>query len=282
MDIRFGYAPDPDNAFMYYALAEGKVDTGPLRFELTMESIPQLNDRAYHNELEASAISVHTYAYVQDRYALAGCGGAFGMGCGPVVVARNPMGAADLTEAKVAVPGSTTTAYLLLQLFSPALRTQVLPPDKIIPAVQTGVVDCGLILHGGQVLFERLGLEVVLDLADWWAKQTDRMPLPLVCNVVSRRLDPSVQKQVADVLAASIRYGLDHREDALDYATRQAAPLSRVETARLVDMYVNDFAVDMGETGKAAMEHLLTAASKAELVPEPAPLKFVGTVGQAK
>ena len=274
MKIRLAHSPDADDAFMFCGLASGKVDAGDYEFEHVLEDIQTLNDRATRGEMEITAVSVHAYAYVRDKYVLTRCGGSFGDRYGPMIVAGEPMSADELAGQTIAVPGTTTTAYLALQLYRPGLRTTVLPFDKIVDAVLTGVVDCGLIIHEAQVTYERLGLHCVVDMGQWWSAATDGLPLPLGCNVIRKDLPPEVRADLNRIILATIRYGLDHRDEAIEYAMRFAGEMDTSLADRFVGMYVNDLTLDMGDRGQRAVEELLARAHQAGLIPQALPLEF--------
>lgn len=259
---------------MFFGLSEKLVDAGPYEIEHVLADIQTLNDQASRGKLEITAISAHAYAYVRDRYILTRCGGSFGQGYGPKIVAREPMTPADLGGVSVAVPGTTTSAYLALQLYRPSLKTRVLPFDKIIPAVQTGVVDCGLIIHEGQVTFDQMGLHEVVDLGKWWLEKTS-LPLPLGLNAIRRDLDASVRRDLADILLRSIQYSLDHRPEALKHAMKYARNVPEDLAGKFVGMYVNELTLDMGETGKQAVETFLGMAHQAGLVPNALPIEMI-------
>src|SRR5437870_4972971 len=220
--INVGHSPDPDDAFMFYALAHNKIDTGDLQFRHELQDIETLNRRALRGELEVTAVSIHAYAFLLDRYALLPSGCSMGDRYGPMVVARRPLTTADLKTAKIAVPGTLTTAFLVLRLLLPdGFAYEVVPFDQILDAVKEGRFDAGLIIHEGQLTFQNLGLHLVVDLGVWWQDRTG-LPLPLGGNAVRRDLGKRLMRQISRLLKASIRYGLDHREDALAYALRYA------------------------------------------------------------
>ena len=274
MDIKLGHSPDADDAFMFYGLSEGLVDTGRYRIEHVLEDLQGLNDKATRGQLEMTAVSAHAYAYVRDKYILTRCGGSFGQGYGPKIIAREPIPESELDKVSVAVPGSTTSAYLALQLYRPSLRTKVLPFDKIVPAVSAGVVDCGLIIHEGQVTFEQMGLCEIVDLGRWWQGKT-RLPLPLGLNAIRRDLDMQTRHDLAAILLASIRYALDHRPAAMAHAMKYAHNVPEDLAGQFVGMYVNELTLDMGDTGKAAIEKFLGMAHDAGLVPDALPIELV-------
>ena len=274
MNIKLGHSPDADDAFMFYGLAEGLVDSGDYRIEHVLKDIQTLNDQATRGQLEITAISAHAYAYVRDKYILTRCGGSFGQGYGPKIVAREPMAEKDLGEVSIAVPGTTTSAYLALQLYRPNLRTTVLPFDQIVPAVIAGVVDCGLIIHEGQVTFERMGLHEIVDLGRWWQANTS-LPLPLGLNAIRRDLDEKVRRELSEILLRTIQYSLAHRPEALKHAMKYARNVPEDLAGQFVGMYVNDMTLDMGRQGKKAVEEFLGQAHQAGLVPNALPIELV-------
>jgi len=274
MRIRLAHSPDADDAFMFCGLATGKVDPGRFQFEHVLEDIQCLNDRASRGEMEITAVSAHAYAYVRDKYVLTRCGGSFGDGYGPLIVSREPIQVDDLPSVSIAIPGTTTSAYLALQLFRPGLRTRLLPFDKIMAAVQSGLVDCGLIIHEAQVTYEQAGLHCVADLGDWWAKKTGGLPLPLGLNAIRRDIDPPMRRELEAILLASIRYALDHRGEAIQHAMRYARDLATDQADRFVGMYVNQLTLDMGERGQKALVEFLGRGHAAHIIPNALPLEF--------
>lgn len=259
---------------MFYGLACGKVDSRGYTFEHVLEDIQTLNDRASRGEMEITAISVHAYAYVRDRYVLTRCGGSFGDDYGPMIVAREAFDETELASRRVAIPGSTTSAYLALQLYRPELRTQVLPFDQIVPAVQTGVVDCGLIIHESQVTYASEGLECIVDLGKWWRAKTDGLPLPLGCNTIRRDIAPAQRKEIEAILLESISYGLAHRAEAVEYALQFAGDIDPRLADTFVGMYVNDLTIDMGGRGTKGMETFLRLGHEQGIIPQALPLEF--------
>jgi 1,4-dihydroxy-6-naphthoate synthase len=274
MKIKLGHSPDADDAFMFYGLSAGLVQTGKYEIEHVLADIQTLNDQASRGLLEITAISAHAYAYVRDKYALTRCGGSFGEGYGPKIVSREPMNEQDLERSCVAIPGTTTSAFLALQLYRPSLRTKVLPFDKIVPAVQAGLVDCGLIIHEGQVTYEQMGLYELVDLGKWWQSET-HLPLPLGVNAIRRDLPRDVQEDLAKILLESIQYSLSHRKEALDYAMTYARNVPEDLADKFVGMYVNDLTLDMGPRGRSGIEQFLGQAHNAGLIPNALPLEIV-------
>jgi 1,4-dihydroxy-6-naphthoate synthase len=274
--IRVGHSPDPDDAFMFYALAKGLIDTGPYRFSHEMADIESLNRRAESGELEVTAISIHAYPFVRRRYALLGCGCSMGDGYGPMVIARAPGGPAALRGKLIAVPGERTTAFLALNLCLGAgtFKHRVVMFDEIPDAVAAGRVDAGLIIHEAQLTYQRAGLHKVVDLAEWWGSETG-LPLPLGGNVIRRDLGPERMSEVAGLLKRSIEYGLAHRTEAIAYALQFGRGLDMALADRFVGMYVNEWTLDYGDRGRAAVRGLLHRAFQASLVPEPGEIEFV-------
>jgi 1,4-dihydroxy-6-naphthoate synthase len=274
--VRVGHSPDPDDAFMFYGIAAGKVDTAGLRIVQVLEDIESLNRRALRGELEVSAVSIHAYAHLADRYALMSCGASMGDGYGPCLVARSPLTVADLRSRTIAVPGTLTSAFLCLQLLlGREFAFQVMPFDKILDAVCAGRVDAGLIIHEGQLTYGSHGLSLVADLGVWWGERTGGLPLPLGANVVRRDLGAENMGTLTRVLRDSIDYGLDCRENALEYALGFGRGLDDELTDRFVGMYVNELTRDYGERGRKAIERFLDEGAAAGLVPRVGPLEFI-------
>ncbi len=274
--IRVGHSPDSDDAFMFYALTHERLDTGGLRFVHQLEDIETLNQRALRGELEVSAVSIHAFAYLTDRYALLASGSSMGDRYGPTLVTRKPMALNDLKGRTIAIPGKLTTAYLTLQLcLGKDTPVIVMPFDEILPAVADGRVDAGLLIHEGQLYYGERGLHKVVDLGEWWHQQTG-LPLPLGGNVVRKDLGEAMVARIARLLKESISYALDHREEALEYALRYARDLEPALADRFVGMYVNDWTIDYGPKGREAVRTLLARAAEAGLVPGPVDVQFVG------
>jgi 1,4-dihydroxy-6-naphthoate synthase len=259
---------------MFYALAQGKVTDPDLEFVHVLEDIQTLNTRALRGEYEVTAVSFHAYAYLADRYAILPHGASMGDGYGPMIVARNPWRPRDLWGKRIAIPGPLTTACLALRLFDPSLEHTVIPFDQILDCVVRGGVDAGLIIHEGQVTYESRGLYKVVDLGEWWTGDTG-LPLPLGGNVIRKDLGEVLMRRVSCLVRESIRYGLEHREEALDYAMQFARDLDRRLADRFVGMYVNDMTLDYGERGHAAVRQLLAAAHQRGLIPYPVEPEFV-------
>jgi 1,4-dihydroxy-6-naphthoate synthase len=273
--IRVGHSPDSDDAFMFFALTHDKLDTGGLRFVHQLEDIETLNRRALAGELEVSAVSIHAFAYLADRYALLGSGSSMGDGYGPTLITRTPATLDDLRGRTVAVPGTLTTAFLTLQLcLGKDVPVTILPFDQILPAVAEGRVEAGLIIHEGQLYYGDRGLHKVVDLGQWWHDQTG-LPLPLGGNVVRKDLGADLVRRIARLLKESILYALEHRQEALEYALRYARDLDPALADRFVGMYLNDWTVDYGPRGREAVRTLLSRAAEFGLVPGPLDVQFV-------
>jgi len=264
LELTLAHSPDADDAFMFYALAEGLIDTGGYVFTHVLRDIESLNRAALNGTYDISAISFHAYPHVADQYLLLSCGASVGDGYGPLVVVREgfPDGA-ELPE--VAVPGELTTAYLVLKLWQPEVRTRVVPFDRIAGAVRAGEVAAGLLIHEGQLTYRREGLKKVIDLGEWWQRETG-LPLPLGGNVLHRRHYQRAQA-IANLLREAIAYGLAHREDGVRHALAYARGLDAVEAGQFIGMYVNHWTLDLGETGRRAVETLLARGAAAGLVP---------------
>jgi 1,4-dihydroxy-6-naphthoate synthase len=273
-DIQVAHSPDSDDAFMFYALATRKIDTGELNYIHSLGDIESLNRRALKGELEVSAVSFHAYAYMADKYALLSCGASMGKDYGPIVVSGKPMRAKSLGNKTIAIPGTLTTAFLALRLFEPDFQYEVVPFDKIIEQVHKGKFDAGLIIHEGQLTYREEGLHKVLDLGQWWLKQTG-LPLPLGGNVIKRDLGRKLMDRVAEDIRKSIQYGLDHREEAMEYAIQFSRGLDTQRVDRFIGMYVNDLTLDYGTEGRQAVRRLLHEAYKKKLIPERITLEFV-------
>jgi 1,4-dihydroxy-6-naphthoate synthase len=274
--IRVGHSPDSDDAFMFYALTHGKLDASGLNFVHQLEDIETLNRRALEGELEVSAVSIHAFAHLADRYALLASGCSMGDRYGPTLIAREPLSLHDLVGRTIAIPGRLTTAYLALQLcLGRDVPVEVVPFDRILPAVAEGRAEVGLIIHEGQLYYGDKGLHKVVDLGQWWFEQTG-LPLPLGGNVVRKDLGDELVREIARLLKASIRYALDHRQEALDYALQYARDLDPALADRFVGMYVNEWTLDYGPRGREAVRTLLGRAAERGLVPGSIDVQFVG------
>jgi 1,4-dihydroxy-6-naphthoate synthase len=274
MEIKVAHSPDSDDAFMFYALAKDKIDTGELKFSHVLRDIESLNRAAFNLEYDVTAISFHAYAYLADKYALLPSGASMGDNYGPMVIARKPFTKEELKNQKIAIPGTMTTAYLALKLYMPEFEYEVVPFDQIIDQVSSGKFEAGLIIHEGQLTYERAGLHKIVDLGEWWFERTG-LPLPLGGNVIRRDLEPGLRKRVSDLLKASIQYSLDHRKEALDYALQFARDLDASLADKFVGMYVNELTLDYGEAGRKAVELLLSEGYKAGVIPNQVNIEFV-------
>jgi 1,4-dihydroxy-6-naphthoate synthase len=279
--IRVGHSPDPDDAFMFYALAKDQMDTGPYRFEHELVDIETLNRRAFAGELELTALSLHAYAYLADKYVLCTCGASMGDNYGPMVVAREERPIAWLRGRTIAVPGTLTTAFLALSmcLGKDAFSYVVVPFDQILDVVEAGQhdgqpIDAGLIIHEGQLTFGEQNLKLIVDLGKWWMAETG-LPLPLGANGIRRDLGPEAIHEVNRLLKESIRHGLEHRKAALDYAQTYGRGLDRAKADQFVGMYVNDWTLDFGERGRRAVRELLVRGHAAGIIPNLVEPEFV-------
>lgn len=259
--IRIAHSPDSDDAFMFYALATGKLNSHPYRFEHVLKDIESLNQAAMKGVYEVSAISFHAYAFLQGRYLLLPHGASIGRGYGPMVVSRHRLKPSELRKAKLAIPGKLTTAFLALKIYDPELEGEVVAFDQIIPEILAGKYDAGLIIHEGQLTYAEDGLEKVVDLGEWWQKKHS-LPLPLGGNVIRRDLGAKTISDVSKLVSKSIQYGLEHREDALQYAAQFARGLDPELMDRFVAMYVNDLTVDYSDAGRKAVQALFDEAHK--------------------
>jgi 1,4-dihydroxy-6-naphthoate synthase len=274
MEIKLAHSPDSDDAFMFYALATNKVKSPGLKFTHVLCDIETLNQAADIETYDVTAISFAAYAYLRDKYILLDCGASFGEGYGPIVVANHPMKAEDLAGRRIGVPGLRTSAFLAMRLYQPNFEAVVLPFDKILDAVHDGTVEAGLLIHEGQLLFPSLGMHKVVDLGQWWL-DTTKLPLPLGGNAVRRSLGPEVGIQIARAVHDSVAYGLDHREEALNYAMQFARDMDPEVADKFVGMYVNKWTLGYGERGRAAVQMLLDRGVATGLIPGPANAEFL-------
>jgi len=275
MDITLAHSPDADDAFMFYALAAGRVDTGPFRIRHVLGDIQSLNEAAREGCHEVTAVSFHAYAdaRVRERYALLSVGASVGDGYGPIVVSRRPLPPEGLAGATVLVPGTLTTAYLALRLFRRDVTTRTVPFDRIPEAVAAGAAEAGLLIHEGQLTYGDLRLHPVVDLGAWWRDRTGG-PLPLGGNAVRRDLGRERAARIAAALGASVRYALAHRDEALDHALRHGRGLDRARGDRFVGMYVNDWTLDLGDRGRSAVQRLFDEGSDAGLLADRVTAEF--------
>ena len=272
-EITLGHSPDPDDAFMFYALAADKIDTEGLAFTHIIQDIETLNRRAMNAELDVTAVSIHAYAYVLDQYALLTSGASMGEDYGPLVISREPMGVEELRAATIAVPGLMTTAYLTLRLCVGDVKTTVVPFDQIMDTVERGDVDAGLLIHEGQLTYSSRGFHKVVDLGEWWMKETG-LPLPLGGNAIRKSLGPELIARVSKLLRASIQYGLANREVAVRHSMKYGRGMAESLTDKFVGMYVNDYTIEYGERGREAVRRLLERAHEAGIIPRPVRLEF--------
>jgi 1,4-dihydroxy-6-naphthoate synthase len=279
--IRVGHSPDPDDAFMFYALARDKIDTGRLRFEHELVDIETLNRRAFRGELELTALSLHAYAHLQDKYLLCTCGASMGDRYGPMLVAREVGAVEQFRDKVIAVPGTLTTAYLALRMrLQVDFQYTVVPFDQIIQSTVAGEhegrrIDAGLIIHEGQLTYADENLQLIVDVGKWWHDETG-LPLPLGANAIRKDLGVDVIREVDRLLKASIQYGLEHRDEALDYALGFGRGLDREKADKFVGMYVNDWTLEFGERGREAVAQLLGRGYEAGVIPNLVTPEFVG------
>jgi 1,4-dihydroxy-6-naphthoate synthase len=273
--IRLGHSPDPDDAFMFWALAEGRIDPHGFEFEHVLRDIQTLNEWALEGRLEVTALSLHAYPFVQDRYVLLPHGASMGSGYGPVVVARERLSADELRRREIVVPGTMTTAFLVLRLYLGDFAYRALPFDRILDEVKSGRADAGLLIHEGQLTYAAEGLDKLVDLGEWWLLETG-LPLPLGVNTARRDLGDEALRDLSDVLRESIDAGLRNREEAMRYALGFGRGLDERLADRFVGMYVNELTQDYGNEGRAAVEELLRRGEAAGAFREPVRVEFVG------
>jgi len=274
--IRIAHSPDSDDAFMFYALTQGRLPIDGLRIEHVLADIETLNQAAFAGTYEITAFSFHAYAHLADRYQLMPSGASFGDGYGPIVVSRRPFPREALAGVRVAIPGELTTAHLALRLWQPRVETTLVPFDRILDVVRDGEAEAGVVIHEGQLTYSDMGLGKVVDLGEWWKGETG-LPLPLGGNGIRRDLDEALKQRLCRLLSASIEYGLDHREEALEYAVRYARGLEDdpVRSDRFVGMYVNEWTRDYGEAGRRAVQLLLDRGHAAGLLPHRIEAEFI-------
>ena len=288
--IHLAHSPDSDDAFMFYALADGQIDTQGLSYVHELQDIETLNGRALRGELDVTAVSIHAYAYLSDRYALLPHGASMGDGYGPMLVAKKKLSRDEIAGRRIAVPGKMTSAFLALQLWleqgtkhhapnAPLAEAKfnfsVVPFDKIFEAVRTGTADVGLIIHEGQLTYRNEGLEVCEDLGAWWGRENDGLPLPLGGNVIHKRIEPETRRLISGILSASIQYSLKHRTEAVRHALQYARDMDRDLADKFVGMYVNHWTLDYGDRGREAIRRFLGKAFERGLVPHRQELEFV-------
>src|SRR6201997_161656 len=280
MEFLLGHSPDPDDAFMFYALAENKIDTRGHTFQHILQDIETLNQRAARGELHVSAVSIHAYAYLTERYALLPCGASMGDGYGPMLVStveppQSPDQVHDwLSKKLVAIPGLRTSAYLALRLFGVSVETVVVPFDQIFDYVRAGKAEVGLLIHEGQLTYAQEGFHLILDLGEWWKAETG-LPLPLGGNVIRKDIPPAVRKELSEIIRESIDYGLAHRDEAVRHSLAYARDMGPRLAGKFIGMYVNEFTRDYGDAGRAAIRKFLTAAHDKGYINVPIELEFV-------
>ena len=272
--IHVAHSPDSDDAFMFYALAEGLVETDGITYVHELQDIETLNQRAMRGELEVTAVSIHAYASLTDRYALLTSGASMGDRYGPRLVSRTPVTRADVRGKRIAIPGPLTSAYLALRLYEPDFVPVFTPFDQIEDAVVNGDVDLGLLIHEGQLTFGDRGLHLVADMGEWWFQETG-LPLPLGGNVIRKDLGLPLMQLISRHLRDSIAYGLQHRREALDHAMKYARGLDRSKADTFVGMYVNDWTLDYGDRGRSAIRELLGRGVAAGIIPKNVTVEFV-------
>jgi 1,4-dihydroxy-6-naphthoate synthase len=272
--ITLAHSPDSDDAFMFYGLATHKIETGDLEFEHVLKDIQTLNEAAHKETYDVTAISFHAYAYVADKYALLPHGASIGDNYGPIVVANAELDVSELSNVTIAVPGKLTSAFLALSIHTPNFNYEVVPFDKIIDAVTEGQCDAGLLIHEGQLFYNKLGLHKVLDLGEWWHEYTGGLPLPMGGNAIRKDLGAETIREVSSLLKESIQYSLDHREDALEYAMQFARDMDPALADRFVAMWVNDRTLEYGESGREAVRRLLTEGYERGIIPHQVAVQF--------
>jgi len=277
--LTLGHSPDPDDAFMFYALAKGLIPVQGFRFQHILQDIQTLNERATRGELDISAVSIHAYACVSDKYALLPSGASMGDGYGPMLVAKQTFSREEIAKKKIAVPGTMTSAFLALQLWlgksAKEFNFAVVPFDQIFHAVRSGAADVGLIIHEGQLTYQNEGLVVCEDLGVWWGRQNEGLPLPLGGNVIHKKFDLPTRRQISAILTASIQFSLDHRSEAVQHALQYARDMGRDLADKFVGMYVNHWTLDYGAKGRESIRRFLGQAFERGLIPHRQELEFV-------
>ena len=271
--ISVAHSPDSDDAFMFYGLATNKLDTGGLTFTHVLKDIQTLNEEAFKGTYDVTAVSFHAYAYISDKYLLLPHGASIGDNYGPILVAREPIAASEISKLKIAVPGTLTSAFLALRIVNRDFEYEVVPFDKIIDAVQSGKCDAGLLIHEGQLFYESLGLHKILDLGEWWHERTG-LPLPMGGNVIRRDLGPEIIQQVSRCLRDSIQYSLDNRDDALSYAMQFARDMDVALADRFVAMWVNDLTLEYSDRAREAVKLLLDEGFELGIIPKRPVVEF--------
>lgn len=275
MKVHIAHSPDSDDAFMFYGINSGKVDSRGYEFIDVLADIETLNREALKGTYEVSAISIHAFPLVADKYALLSSGASMGDNYGPMVVAKESFEPVELKNKKIGVPGTLTSAFLALRLYQEEVNYEVIPFDKIVDAVKEGKVDAGLIIHESQLTYKDEGLVCIVDLGKWWYEKTGGLPLPLGGNVIRKDLGPEVMRDVSEILKESIKYSLDHREEAVEYALKFARGMDKDKADKFIGMYVNELTLDYGERGKKAIELFLKEAFDKNLIPSLPRIEFV-------
>ncbi len=274
VEIKLAHSPDSDDAFMFYALATHKLPTPGYKYTHVLADIQSLNDAALTETYDVTAISFAAYPALRDKYVLLDCGASFGEGYGPIVVSTKALKPTELAGKRIGVPGMKTSAFLALKLYEPDFEPVVMPFDKIIDAVQNNLVEAGLLIHEGQLFFPKMGLHRIVDLGVWWQEETG-LPLPLGGNAVRRALGPQIGRQIAKTIRDSVSYGLEHREEALNYAMQFAREMDAELADKFVGMYVNNWTLGCGEKGQQAVKELIKRGTKAGLLPAPPTVEFL-------
>ncbi len=274
VEIKLAHSPDSDDAFMFYALATHKLPTPGYKYTHVLADIQSLNDAALTETYDVTAISFAAYPALRDKYILLDCGASFGEGYGPIVVSTKALKPTELAGKRIGVPGMKTSAFLALKLYEPDFEPVVMPFDKIIDAVQNNLVEAGLLIHEGQLFFPKMGLHRIVDLGVWWQEETG-LPLPLGGNAVRRALGPQIGRQIAKTIRDSVSYGLEHREEALNYAMQFAREMDAELADKFVGMYVNNWTLGCGEKGQQAVKELIKRGTKAGLLPAPPTVEFL-------
>jgi 1,4-dihydroxy-6-naphthoate synthase len=274
LTISLAHSPDSDDAFMFYGLAENKLETGGIKFQHVLRDIQTLNEEAQRGTFEVTAISFHAYAYIADKYALLPHGASIGDNYGPILVSRQPHSIADIANLKIAIPGKLTSAFLALRLLNSEFDYQIVPFDQIIQTVSSGACDAGLLIHEGQLFYQSLGLHKVVDLGEWWHQQTG-LPLPMGGNAIRRDLGAELTREISGLLRQSIRYSLDHRPEALAYAMRFARDMDPKLADRFVGLWVNELTLDYTERGREAVRRFLGEGYRRGIIPHEVKVEFV-------
>lgn len=280
MKLTLGHSPDPDDAFMFYALAEHKIDTGEFEFEHILQDIQTLNERALRQELDITAVSIHAYAYLTEHYALLASGASMGDNYGPMLVAKQFYAKKDLKKVRIAVPGTMTSAYLALQLYLDGKGGEdfsfiVVPFDKIFDALHRDEADVGLLIHEGQLTYQKEGFVLCEDLGKWWFRETDGLPLPLGGNAIKRSLGKTTMQSIATILKNSIHYGLTHREAGVQHALPLGRGLDAQAADHFIGMYVNELTLDYGERGRRAIQLFLQKGYEKGFIPQVGEVEFI-------